>query len=32
MWWGQGTVKIHGKEMTITIPAMSGWIWGASSN
>ncbi len=32
MWWGHGTVKINGKEMTITIPAMSGWIWGASSN
>jgi hypothetical protein len=32
MWWGHGTVKIHGKEMTITIPAMSSWIWGASSN
>ena len=32
MWWGNGTVKIQGKEMTITIPAMSGWIWGTSSN
>jgi hypothetical protein len=28
MWWGKGTLKVEGQHMTVSIPPMSGWVWG----
>jgi glycosidase len=31
VWWGQGDVKRQGSQMTITLPPMSGGVWGTNS-
>jgi hypothetical protein len=31
VWWGQGDVKRKGTQMTITLPPMSGGVWGTNS-
>jgi glycosidase len=31
VWWGQGEVKRQGSQMTITLPPMSGGVWGTNS-
>lgn len=31
IWWGQGDVKRQGSQMTLTLPPMSGGVWGTNS-
>lgn len=31
MWWGNGGVSVHGQQLTVTIPPLSGWVWGTDS-
>jgi len=31
MWWGKGTLKVEGQHITVSIPPMSGWVWGTES-
>jgi glycosidase len=31
MWWGQGSVTAQGAEITVSIPPLSAWIWGATA-
>ncbi len=31
MWWGQGSVTAQGTEITVSIPPLSAWIWGATA-
>jgi len=29
-WWGEGGLDLKEGQMTLTIPALSGWVWGSS--
>lgn len=31
VWWGEGVVIRQGTQMTVTVPPMSGWVWGTNS-